>query len=127
MGWQENEGIDEWELDKLDEPTGVEMVFPANAMKWLPSIKCIGTIEEAHAMMRTNWGKYVSELFFRGGRFPSKPRDGINPEQVSKILKIVKACLGTFACSHEQKIGGIAWILDKHFEWTDEEQNQIDQ
>ncbi len=126
MGWDEHEGIDEWDLENLRDPSDAEMVFPASALEFLPSIKCIGTRAEAYDWQDSNWGKIVSRWFFSGGKFPSKRKDGFTDAQISKVLKIVKLCMGTFACSHEQKIGGIAWILNKHFEWTDEEQKQIE-
>ena len=126
MGWGENEGLAEWDLDKIESPGAAEQAFPANAYDWLPSQKAMSKdFNEALRWMDSNWGRLVSEWFFSGGEAPVKIKKNVSEEDAKKAFLIVRTALGSFQPAHEHKIAGCAWILDKYFEWTDAEQKQI--
>lgn len=125
MGWRESdEGVDIFDIKSMRAPTDVEVVFPAKIGEWLPSMKCLG--EDPYRYMNDRkWGALVSSIFFSGGTLPEKLKEGYDEEDKKKLYRIIKACLGTFACSHEQKTAGVAYIMEKHFEWTDAEEAQV--
>ena len=64
---------------------------------------------------RNIWCAYVSNLFFNGGTWLAKPRKGIDSEDAFVHFRTV---LGSYAPSHEHKIGALGYLLSLWFKNT---------
>lgn len=120
MGWKEEDGVQDWSLDKISEISQADVAFPARGLTWLPDCKSMGfdTVGEACSVWMNNaWARYISRLFFDGGALPTEEdsKEGVSKDDAAKALLIVRASLGSFAPSHEHKTSACAWILDKYF------------
>jgi hypothetical protein len=115
--WEDNEGVSDWSISKIPVVTELDVAFPAKALEWLPDWKSIApTLSEALQWQDSEWGRVVSDVFFQGGVLVGKVLDDVDKNEALKAFSIVRASLGSFACSHEQKICACAWILSQYFE-----------
>ena len=117
MSWHDNEGLKDWSLDKIPELNQVDMAFLAHPFDWLPDWKSIAsTKQEALDWQNSDWGKYVSRMFFQGVSAPTVIKEGVKEEDAKKAWMVVRAALGSYATSHEHKVSGCAWILSQFYE-----------
>jgi hypothetical protein len=95
------------------EITDVDVAFPSHAMDWLPAWE---DIPEEFKGSGNPWAQKVGYWFFKGpeeawiGRIV--PKEGIDR---NKALKVIQACLGSYAPKHEHKIAGTAYMLATWF------------
>ena len=93
----------------IPEISDVEVAFPAH-----PPLPEQEDIPERFWSWPDEWVKKAEQFFFKGGRVTWK--DGIDEE---KAMRVVRACLGSCAPTHEHKIAGVAYMLS---EWAEDVQ-----
>jgi hypothetical protein len=95
----------------IPEVSDGDMIFGQNIP--LPAWDSIP--EEFKGCNATPFNEVVSTLFFEGGRVSDflTPKEGVD---VSKALRAIKCCLGSFEPKHEHKEAGVAFMLSEWFD-----------
>lgn len=99
-------------MKPIPEVTDLDCAFGA-AMRILPPYK---ELPDEFRSMRGKFCDAVSQLFYKGGTLSDlglRPKEGVDE---SKVYRVLKACLGDFAPSHEHKIGGTGYLLSQWYE-----------
>ena len=103
-----------WTAGPPPKISDIDLVFPARALEWLPPWDAI----PAEFKSRSNpWTQKVSEWFFRGADKEwiarLAPKAGVDGNDA---IRVVRACLGSYAPKHEHKEAGVAFLLALWFD-----------
>ena len=95
------------------EITDIDVAFPAHAMDWLPAWE---DIPSSYKTSDNPWAQQIGRWFFKGPdeawMTRLEPKEDVDPK---KALRVVQACLGSFAPKHEHKIAGVAYMMATWF------------
>jgi hypothetical protein len=95
-----------WPIPELSQAAEV---FPADALKWMPSMDEIP--DEFKRDYRGNGWRAVTERWFFDGiaaEVEFYPRDGVDPE---KAYRALSATLRSYAPSHQHKEAAVAFMM----------------
>jgi hypothetical protein len=98
---------------KIREVSDVELVFPTNVDKFLPS--AIPDYEN-----KDFWEGFTQSVFSSGLKEKLVPKEGID---AGKALRHIKVCLGSWEPKHEHKIAGVAYLFSSWFEGIETKKN----
>ena len=99
----------------FDEPIEIDdvtMMFPANALEFMPAWE---DIPDEHKQHTGRWEQRLwADLFFLGlEAIEFYPKDGIDP---AKAWRHLRAISGSYAPQHEHKDATLSYLSEKWFE-----------
>lgn len=100
----------------IPEVSDADVAFPTTPP--LPAWKDLSEDFQRGRGDARQWHDIVSTLFFKGGKladFGLTPKDGVD---ITKAIRAIRVCLGSWEPKHEHKTAGVAYMLS---EWFDKE------
>lgn len=97
----------------IPEVTDLECAF-GGAMKILPPY---ASLPDEYKSQSGPFCDALSSLFFSGGKLSDHgltPKSGVDEK---KVYRVLRACVGDFAPSHEHKIGGTGYLLSQWYDY----------
>lgn len=102
MDWSKPQDVSDLEIMFA---TSTDKLMPA----WKDLPKCYRNMNNRRPSMA-----FVEEWFFLGlKQVKIIPREGVD---LTKALRQLKACMGSFEPKHEHKVGGVGFLVDQFFE-----------